>query len=744
MTGSVTLPATGAAVAVDAVGATVVQIIKIDVGPPGASAPLSPTSPMPVVNALGATASNQVLEIAALTALTTALTPAGVAPVLALDSSMQSVVTALATLHSDAGTNHTDLVQLHADVGAAQHADLTAILAKQPNAPALETGNLASILAELILILTKMPATPALDASVQQAVTALGALNTAATTNHTDLVQLHGDVGSTLHNDLAAISAKLITAPATAAGQSVQALEAGGNLAAILAELILILAKQPAINADGGAAMHTQNGSLDATAQATNTALGLLHTDAGTNHSDMVALHTDSATTLHADLTAVLAKLNATLAVSGSFFQTTQPVSGTAAVGSPPTAAPLSIAGVDAFGNKQHLQIVGGRTVVDGSQVTQPVSAATLPLPAGAATSAGQATINADGGSLVHIVNFPALQNVGGTITSNMGTTGGLGLDASLQQIKAAIQATVSLTGTIWYDATVTPPVFFVRRETDASGILAITWETPAGSVTLPTVANLQPISNAQGIANENITYSASAAGSGYVAGDILIHAFGIDTATTPQSIAYSLWMNAGPSVASGTIITAPIGGTYAQATQAISAAALPLPTGAATFAGQPIINADGGAQAHIMNFPAIQPVSAAALPLPAGASTSLNQVTEITALQAIQASAGLSATATAQASQLARTPALGSALPAASTPVTEASISGIAAITIGTTLPAGRQLGVNCTVAGNVTLTFSDASTLTWPVTVGGSIFPWAVTLVSAFTGTATFYNFK
>jgi hypothetical protein len=50
------------------------------------------------------------------------------------------------------------------------------------------------------------------------------------------------------------------------------------------------------------------------------------------------------------------------------------------------------------------------------------------------------------------------------------------------------------------------------------------------------------------------------------------------------------------------------------------------LPPNAATASGQPTINADGGANAHIMNFPATQPISAAALPLPAGAATSANQ----------------------------------------------------------------------------------------------------------------------
>jgi hypothetical protein len=42
---------------------------------------------------------------------------------------------------------------------------------------------------------------------------------------------------------------------------------------------------------------------------------------------------------------------------------------------------------------------------------------------------------------------------------------------------------------------------------------------------------------------------------------------------------------------------------------------------GVATAANQPAINSDAGAQVHVMNLPATQPISAAALPLPAGAA---------------------------------------------------------------------------------------------------------------------------
>lgn len=52
-------------------------------------------------------------------------------------------------------------------------------------------------------------------------------------------------------------------------------------------------------------------------------------------------------------------------------------------------------------------------TVTIGNQPTvQSIAAATLPLPAGAATAANQPTLNADGGALAHIMNLPATQAV--------------------------------------------------------------------------------------------------------------------------------------------------------------------------------------------------------------------------------------------------------------------------------------------------------------------------------------------
>ena len=87
---------------------------------------------------------------------------------------------------------------------------------------------------------------------------------------------------------------------------------------------------------------------------------------------------------------------------------------------------------------------------VDGSAVTQPISAAALPLPTGAATSASQATGNTSLGSIdtkvpplgqaLATASVPVVLTAAQistltpltTVTANIGTTGGLALDATV------------------------------------------------------------------------------------------------------------------------------------------------------------------------------------------------------------------------------------------------------------------------------------------------------------------------
>lgn len=84
------------------------------------------------------------------------------------------------------------------------------------------------------------------------------------------------------------------------------------------------------------------------------------------------------------------------------------------------------------------------------------------------------------------------------------------------------------------------------------------------------------------------------------------------------------------------------VDGTFWQTTQPVSAASLPLPTGAATAAKQPALGTAGSSSSDVISVQGIasgtalpvsgtfwqstQPVSAASLPLPTGASTSAKQ----------------------------------------------------------------------------------------------------------------------
>jgi hypothetical protein len=76
---------------------------------------------------------------------------------------------------------------------------------------------------------------------------------------------------------------------------------------------------------------------------------------------------------------------------------------------------------------------------------------------------------------------------------------------------------------------------------------------------------------------------------------------------------------------------------------------------------------------------------------------------------------------------------------------VNSAAFGGEVALTVGTAVPTpGRSLKVVCTAAGNITVTYPDGSTGTWPVVVGTQTLPLAVTEVNSETATATFFNLK
>jgi hypothetical protein len=160
--------------------------------------------------------------------------------------------------------------------------------------------------------------------------------------------------------------------------------------------------------------------------------------------------------------------------------------------------------------------------------------------------------------------------------------------------------------------------------------------------------------------------------------------------------------------------------------TLAVSASSLPLPSGAATSASQPALNGDGGALAHVTNFPAVQVVSGSG----AAGSPPVNSPVSIAGFDGAN-------------KQHIRTDASGNV---SVNDAQSAPFAGAVAMTVGTTYAAQRSVGVLCTAPGNAVFQFPDISTVTLPVFVGWQIFPFACTqIVSAgTTATATYFNFK
>jgi len=235
-------------------------------------------------------------------------------------------------------------------------------------------------------------------------------------------------------------------------------------------------------------------------------------------------------------------------------------------------------------------------------------------------------------------------------------------LDSSVQKLITAIKSTtlggggsgIGISGTIWLDNTTAPARHYVRRETiEGDGTLTISWENPDGTVATPTVSNLIAANAAETVVNNSVMYTASTQSSAYSVGDVILHMVGVDVATTPPSIAYSIWFNAGPSNKGNTTLTsAPNQSDLTRADTNTTISSIPLPANAATESGNlAIVAAAQGVSATGVNQPtggsgvlgwlsgiykvltggvavtgnfyqATQPVSATSLPLPTGAAT--------------------------------------------------------------------------------------------------------------------------
>lgn len=211
--------------------------------------------------------------------------------------------------------------------------------------------------------------------------------------------------------------------------------------------------------------------------------------------------------TMAASAPVTIASNQGALAVTGAFYQATQPVSGTVTVGNASVAVtgsfyqatqPVSIASMPS-------------TPVTGTffQATQPVSiaatvaisAASLPLPSGAATAAKQPALGTAGAASTDVITvqgiasgtaqpvtgtfWQATQPVSGTITANAGTgTMAVSL-ATLPALTtgAAVIGAVTQSGT-WNIGTVTTlPALPANQSVNNAQVAGVTTATGSGVV---------------------------------------------------------------------------------------------------------------------------------------------------------------------------------------------------------------------------------------------------------------------
>jgi hypothetical protein len=216
---------------------------------------------------------------------------------------------------------------------------------------------------------------------------------------------------------------------------------------------------------------------------------------------------------------------------------------------------------------------------VDGSGATQPISAASLPLPSGAATAAKQPALGTAGTASADVITVQGKSGMVALVTDGSGVTQPVSV-ASLPLPSGAATSASQSTGNTSLSSI---DGKLVTSKTDD-------YDTGAGTDTVQTIGIALPASG------------------GHVVGG---------TSTNP-------------------LRTDPTGAT----TQPVSAASLPLPAGAATAAKQPALGTAGTASADVITVQGksgmtavvvdgsavTQPVSAATLPLPSGAATAAKQ----------------------------------------------------------------------------------------------------------------------
>ena len=242
------------------------------------------------------------------------------------------------------------------------------------------------------------------------------------------------------------------------------------------------------------------------------------------------------------------------------------------------TALPSLPAGANAIGSVS----------VSNFPSTQAVSSNQLPSTLGQKSAAGSTSVilASDQGAL------------------NVSSTGGaLALDSSIQTLINTIKSTIDIDGTVWYDRTATPTTYYIRRESvnEGTGAITISWENIDGTAATPTIANLASTKTNPDIEMVQQTCYATANGTGYSSGDILINIAGMDTTTsTTPALAFVVWLNVSTGL---TLANPPTNGTYSlysngSSTVDVSSSALPANAAQETGGNLSAINTATGSQA--------------------------------------------------------------------------------------------------------------------------------------------------
>ncbi len=233
-------------------------------------------------------------------------------------------------------------------------------------------------------------------------------------------------------------------------------------------------------------------------------------------------------------------------------------------------------------------QLVG---VQGGGQGALPVtvSAAALPLPTGAATAANQPRLGADGGGLAHVTN-PGVPDV--PVSAQTLALGTAGNTVTIATGNAEGTLSFTVTGLSASGATLQP------RAANDGGTVYGTASVFGGTAAAPNTAIV-----ADG------TYSMAIAGHTQV--QLAVAAAGTGSATVKGNLSgASRLITLGNALPPGGSHLGSVNVDNLPAVQAVSAASLPLPAGAATAANQAALNTDGGSQVHVTNLPAMQLVS--------------------------------------------------------------------------------------------------------------------------------------